>query len=66
MRSNSSPLHRRLRDLHAATQHAAIQQRHYAAAGKIADLYLGRMGSALESLRKSVEINPNWGLSQSS
>ena len=30
----------------------------------VADLYLGRMGSALESLRKSVEINPNWGLSQ--
>ena len=30
----------------------------------VADLYLGRMGRALESLRKSVEINPNWALSQ--
>ena len=30
----------------------------------VADLYLGRMGRALENLRKSVEINPNWGLSQ--
>ena len=29
----------------------------------VADLYLGRMGSALESLRKSVEINQNLGLS---
>jgi hypothetical protein len=32
----------------------------------VADLYLGRMGSALESLRKSVEINPNWGSPNSS
>jgi tetratricopeptide (TPR) repeat protein len=30
----------------------------------VTDLYLGRMGRALESLRKSVEINPNWALSQ--
>jgi TolB-like protein len=30
----------------------------------IADLYLARVVRALESLRKSVEINPNWGLSQ--
>lgn len=30
----------------------------------IADLYLGRVVRALENLRKSVEINPNWGLSQ--
>jgi tetratricopeptide (TPR) repeat protein len=30
----------------------------------VADLYLGRMARALESLRKSVEINPNWALSQ--
>jgi TolB-like protein len=30
----------------------------------VADLYLGRLTRALESLRKSVEINPNWGLSQ--
>jgi tetratricopeptide (TPR) repeat protein len=30
----------------------------------VADLYLGRMGRALQSLRKSVEINPNWALSQ--
>jgi hypothetical protein len=30
----------------------------------VADLYLGRMGRALKSLRKSVEINPNWALSQ--
>jgi tetratricopeptide (TPR) repeat protein len=31
---------------------------------RVADLYLGRMGRALESLRKSVEINPKWALSQ--
>jgi alkylation response protein AidB-like acyl-CoA dehydrogenase len=30
----SSPLQRRLRDLHTAAQHATIQQRHYVAAGK--------------------------------
>ena len=30
----------------------------------IADLYLGRVVRGLENLRKSVEINPNWGLSQ--
>ena len=30
----------------------------------VANLYLGRMGRAFESLRKSVEINPNWALSQ--
>jgi alkylation response protein AidB-like acyl-CoA dehydrogenase len=30
----SSPLQRRLRDLHTAAQHAVVQQRHYAAAGK--------------------------------
>jgi indole-3-acetate monooxygenase len=32
----SSPLQRRMRDLHTAAQHAAIHQRHYAAAGKVA------------------------------
>ena len=32
----SSPLQRRLRDLHTAAQHAVIQQRHYVAAGKAA------------------------------
>jgi alkylation response protein AidB-like acyl-CoA dehydrogenase len=31
---DSSSLQRRLRDLHVAAQHAAVQQRHYAAAGK--------------------------------
>jgi TolB-like protein len=30
----------------------------------VADLYLGRVLHAVKSLRKSVEINPNWGLSQ--
>lgn len=30
----------------------------------VADIHLGRVVHALESLRKSVEINPNWGLSQ--
>jgi hypothetical protein len=30
----------------------------------LADIYLGRAVHALGSLRKSVEINPNWGLSQ--
>ena len=33
---DSSPLQRRLRDLQAAGQHATIQQRHYATAGKAA------------------------------
>jgi indole-3-acetate monooxygenase len=33
---DSSPLQRRMRDLHAATQHALIQQRHYVDAGKTA------------------------------
>jgi alkylation response protein AidB-like acyl-CoA dehydrogenase len=31
----SSPLQRRMRDLHVASQHAAAQQRHYAAVGKV-------------------------------
>jgi TolB-like protein len=30
----------------------------------VADVYLGRVVRGLESLRKSVEINPNWALSQ--
>jgi TolB-like protein len=30
----------------------------------VADLYLGRVLHAVKGLRKSVEINPNWGLSQ--
>jgi TolB-like protein len=30
----------------------------------VADLYLGRVVHALDSLRRSVEINPNWGLSR--
>ena len=30
----------------------------------VADIHLGRVVQALKSLRKSVEINPNWGLSQ--
>lgn len=30
----------------------------------VADIHLGRMVHALESLRRSVEINPKWGLSQ--
>jgi alkylation response protein AidB-like acyl-CoA dehydrogenase len=30
-----SPLQRRLRDLYAAAQHAAVQERHYASAGKL-------------------------------
>ena len=33
---DSSPLQRRLRDLHTAAQHAAVQQRHYIAAGTAA------------------------------
>jgi indole-3-acetate monooxygenase len=32
----SSPLQRRVRDLHTAAQHVAVQQRHYVAAGKAA------------------------------
>jgi alkylation response protein AidB-like acyl-CoA dehydrogenase len=31
----NSPLQRRLRDLHVAAQHAAVQQRHYASSGKL-------------------------------
>jgi alkylation response protein AidB-like acyl-CoA dehydrogenase len=31
----TSPLQRRLRDLHAAAQHAVVQQRHYVNAGKL-------------------------------
>jgi hypothetical protein len=31
----TSPLQRRLRDLHAATQHVAAQQRHYVSVGKL-------------------------------
>jgi alkylation response protein AidB-like acyl-CoA dehydrogenase len=32
----TSPLQRRMRDLHVAAQHAAVQQRHYVTAGKAA------------------------------
>jgi alkylation response protein AidB-like acyl-CoA dehydrogenase len=31
----TSPLQRRLRDLHAAAQHAAVHQRHYVGVGKL-------------------------------
>src|SRR5260370_385823 len=31
----TSPLQRRLRDIHTAAQHAAAQQRHYVGAGKL-------------------------------
>jgi hypothetical protein len=31
----TSPLQRRLRDLHAAAQHAVAHQRHYVSAGKL-------------------------------
>ena len=31
---DSSPLQRRLRDMHAAAQHGVVHQRHYAAVGK--------------------------------
>jgi tetratricopeptide (TPR) repeat protein len=30
----------------------------------LSDIYLGRVVRGIESMRKSVEINPNWGLSQ--
>jgi len=30
----------------------------------VGEFYLGRVVHGIESLRKSVEINPNWGLSQ--
>jgi alkylation response protein AidB-like acyl-CoA dehydrogenase len=32
---NTSPLQRRLRDIHAGAQHAGVQQRQYAAVGKL-------------------------------
>jgi alkylation response protein AidB-like acyl-CoA dehydrogenase len=31
----TSPLQRRLRDLHVAAQHTVVQQRHYVSAGKL-------------------------------
>jgi len=31
---------------------------------RLGEMYLGRVVHGIESLRKSVEINPNWGLSQ--
>lgn len=31
---------------------------------EIADFYCGRVGRGIESLRKSVEIYPNWALAQ--
>jgi hypothetical protein len=39
----TSPLQRRLRDLHTAAQHFAAQQRHYVSAGKL--LLSGSAGS---------------------
>ena len=36
----SSPLQRRLRDMHAAAQHASVQQRHYVDGGR---LLLGKL-----------------------
>jgi hypothetical protein len=30
----------------------------------VGERYLGRVAHGIESLRKSVEINPNWGLAQ--
>jgi TolB-like protein len=30
----------------------------------VAEVYLGRVADGIESLRQSVEINPNWGLAQ--
>src|SRR5258708_9905561 len=44
----SSPLQRRLRDLHAAAQHGAAQQRHFVKAGK---LLLGGFVAALDDVR---------------
>jgi alkylation response protein AidB-like acyl-CoA dehydrogenase len=41
----SSPLQRRMRDLHAASQHATVQQRHYLGAGALL------VGEAAPSLR---------------
>ena len=48
---DSSPLQRRMRDLHVAAQHAAVQQRHYASAGK---QLLGAAGPAA----KPVDAKP--------
>jgi alkylation response protein AidB-like acyl-CoA dehydrogenase len=40
---DSSPLQRRLRDIHVASQHFTVQQRHYTPAGKLAvEQYRGR------------------------
>ena len=46
---DTSPLQRRLRDLHAAAQHGAVQQHHYTSAGK---LLLGSAGQ-LDDRRRS-------------
>jgi alkylation response protein AidB-like acyl-CoA dehydrogenase len=49
----TSPLQRRMRDLHAAAQHATVQQRHYLAAGKTAlAQYRGRCE---DRLRRAAE-----------
>jgi indole-3-acetate monooxygenase len=47
----SSPLQRRMRDLHVAAQHATIHQRHYVAAGKAA---LARFRGQLEEPRRLI------------
>lgn len=49
----TSPLQRRMRDLHAAAQHATVQQRHYVAAGEAAlAQYRGRCE---DRLRRAAE-----------
>ena len=45
---DSSPLQRRMRDLHAANLHAAVHQRHYAAAGKAAIAAFDRLPDAFQ------------------
>jgi alkylation response protein AidB-like acyl-CoA dehydrogenase len=45
---DSSPLQRRMRDLHAANLHAAVHQRHYAAAGKTAIAAFDRLPEAFQ------------------
>lgn len=51
---DSSPLQRRMRDLHAAVQHATIHQRHFAAAGRA--LLAGAVMPAVSDLRLEAAI----------
>lgn len=54
----SSPLQRRLRDMHVAAQHAAVQQRHFANAGRLLLSPLPRLSTRDEQQRMSAARLP--------